>query len=135
MPKHKWKQVYVLGATNPISEREILTIKMHLNKGDLTPQSLPTMPDEGLELTQEQTKKGYDILMNLWKTPFGEERKNNPFGLREQEILSNFKEFRLVDWYDAGNMNFKAYFPVYEVNSDTDSFQYVFYNGQVHIIG
>ena len=43
-------------------------------------------------------------LLNKWKTPKGAERKNNPFGYREQNVLEdeNAKAY-FNGFYDAGN--------------------------------
>lgn len=56
--------------------------------------------------------------MNLYKTPTGKERKNNPFGYREMNILDNYKgeRFQFVGFYDAGNGWFRNFLPIYQLN-------------------
>ena len=78
------------------------------------------MPENGYALTPKQTQKGLSWLMDQWKTPKGKERKHNPFGYREQYVLENFKEFRLIDFYDASNyyqvqLGIRNYYPYYHV--------------------
>ncbi len=90
--------------------------------------------DNPLKLTPEQNKKGYDFLMDQWKTSKGIERKNNPFGYREQKILEKFTDFELIGLYDAGNYLHSHYIPLYACNGNENSFEY-YYNGKVNIIG
>lgn len=72
-----------------------------------------------------QSAKGLAWLMDKWKTPRGVERKNNPYGYREQNVLANFSHFTLVDFYDAGNHYRSFFLPVYRVHSkDCGSFDY-----------
>lgn len=65
----------------------------------------------------DQAAKGLAWLMSKWKTPKGKERKHNPFGLREQKVLENFRRFRLVDFYNASTNLASFYVPVYRVES------------------
>ena len=51
-------------------------------------------------ITPAQTTKGFDWLFNLRFTARGKERKNNPFGYREQSILDDFDRFELAGLYD-----------------------------------
>jgi hypothetical protein len=125
-----------------LSEREILLVKRRLNDGKVSISAvMEKSPDEGWKITPEQTQKGLAWLMNQWKSPKGVERKNNPFGYREEEILKNFKEFRLVDFYDNANYyqaqaGIKNYIPLYEVISkDGDGFQYYVVGGKISIVG
>ena len=126
-----------------LTEGEILLLKNRLNgvnNAKFTTHDIP-FPDEGFKLTKEQTEKGYNWLMSQWKTPKGKERKNNPFGYREQAVLEKFKEFRLIDFYDASNyymtqLGIKAYHPYYWVIAEDGSgFQYTLYGGEIHILG
>lgn len=117
-----------------ILENEIITLKSRLSRGveqdaDLTYNYAP------VAISPEQTEKGLSWLLNQWKTPAGKERKNNPFGYREQDILDNFDRFALVDFYDAGR--FCSFFvPVYRVISRSGaSFEYYYNGGQIQIIG
>jgi hypothetical protein len=73
----------------------------------------------------EQAAKGLKWLMNHWHTPTGRERKNNPFGLREQKVLESFRRFRLIDFYDISTGILPFYVPVYRVESlNGNSFDY-----------
>lgn len=91
---------------------------------------------EDFELSAEQSLKGFDWLKNLWVTPKGAERKNNPFGYREQSALENFDRITLKGYYYAGNRYFTHYIPLYDVYAKTDyGFEYYVWNGQISIIG
>lgn len=90
---------------------------------------------EGFELSTEQSLKGFNWLKNLWVTPQGRERKNNPFGYREQAALENFERCTLKGYYDAGNYYYTHYIPLYDVYAkDGYGFEYYF-NGTIHITG
>lgn len=90
---------------------------------------------EGVKLTDEQSLKGFYWLKNLWVTPTGAERKNNPFGYREQDALKDFDRCELSDYYNIG-MYHAHYVPVYDVYSKTGYvFQYYVQGGEVQIIG
>lgn len=91
---------------------------------------------EGVKLTDEQSLKGFDWLKNLWVTPKGAERKNNPYGYREQDALKDFNRCELSGYYDAGNAYRSFYVPIYDVYSKTGyGFNYYVSGGQIHIIG
>lgn len=78
----------------------------------------------------EQSQKGIDWLLDQWRTPTGKERKNNPFGTREQKVLENFSHFTLSGFWDDGNGYHHNYKPVYTVHATDDScFEYVPYGG------
>ncbi len=96
-----------------ITEREIITLKSRLNRGKT--EVLDIFKNGYLNITPEQSEKGLNWLLNQWKTPRGKERKNNPFGYREQEIIEDFERFELVDLIDNGNAYFSAFLPVYRV--------------------
>ena len=122
-----------------LSEQEVKLLKRRLNDGKISFQDLNKIKyyyeGEGFGLTDSQNKKGKDFLLDQWKTPTGKERTNNPFGFRETSVLENFKEIRLVDFYNtsrAGQMNY--YLPVYSVESDDSAFEY-YYDGKINIIG
>ena len=81
-------------------------------------------------ITSEQTTKGLDWLFNLRFTARGKERKNNPFGYREQSILDDFDRFELAGLYDYsdGYNGFHNFKPMYRViASDGESFEYIPY--------
>lgn len=117
-----------------ITEREILVLKARMNRGEEV--DLHKIHEDGMDITPEQTKKGYDWLMNQWKTPRGMERKNNPFGYREENILDNFERFEITDFYNIGNIYHNYYVPVYTVYAKEGGyFEYILKGGEVSIIG
>ena len=84
-------------------------------------------------ITPAQTTKGFDWLFNLRFTARGKERKNNPFGYREESILDDFDRFELSGLYDVKSYPITLsvhdkhnYKPIYKViASDEGSFEYV----------
>jgi hypothetical protein len=91
---------------------------------------------EGAKLTDEQSLKGFNWLKNLWVTPTGKERINNPFGYREQDALKEFDRCELSGYYDAGNAYHSFYVPIYDVYSKIGyGFNYYVSGGQINIIG
>lgn len=124
--------------TNTITEKEINLIKLRLNNDKVdedTQEAIDYIWEEMPKLTPDQNKKGIDYLRNLWKSPTGKERANNPFGYREQDVLETFEYFALRGFYDAGNRYRKFYVPLYAVFGEDSSFEYAFYNGEVNILG
>ncbi len=91
--------------------------------------------EDGTLLGEEQNKQGYAYLWNQWLTPTGIERKNNPFGMREQEILENFQYFTLKELYNGGNYNIDHYIPLYECHGKGNSFEYHMNKGIINIVG
>ena len=74
--------------------------------------------------------------MNLWKSPTGKVRTNNPFGSREQRILDDFSHFEFGGFYDDGNSYRSNFIPIYIVHSkDGAAFEYIFRGGSLKIIG
>ena len=113
-----------------ITENEIRTICRRLNAGTMDVYELrPIWDKEGVNITPEQANKGYAWLMNQWKTPAGKERKNNPFGYREQEMLENFSGMMFRDVYDCGRWN-HCYIPLYDCG-----FEYYIQEGKISIVG
>jgi hypothetical protein len=116
-----------------LTEQEVKLIQKRLNRGSISPHHLR---DGGYALTPDQVRKGYKWLMNQWKTPSGAERKDNPFGYREQDILENFKSMRILQFYDAGNRYSSFYVPLYSVHSKKGNyFEYYVSGGEVNIVG
>lgn len=115
-----------------LTEKEINLVKRRMNNGK---------KDADFDYSQEyrldeiQTRKGLDWLMDKWKTPFGKERKNNPYGYREQEALESFEYFTFDGWYDSGTIYGSHYEPIYSVVGAEASFQYVVRMGLPYIIG
>lgn len=121
--------------TGKITEREIISMRSLINRDKEAARAIFDAWNDELELETSQQQKGYDFLIDQWKTPKGIERKNNPFGYREQEILENFRDFTLKSLYNAGNAYTDNYLPLYSCNSkDGNGFEY-YYNGKVNIVG
>ena len=121
-----------------ITEKEIMLLKRKLNSGNIKQDDIEEI--FGMKITPEQTKKGFDWLMNKWKTPRGVERKNNPFGFREQKALETFDHFVFDEFFNNINyyqaeMGFNNYLPVYTVVGKESNFQYYVAGGEPHIIG
>ena len=114
-----------------ITEKEINLIKIRLNRGEKV--DLNPLNEKVIKLTDEQNKKGIDFLINLYKTPRGIERKNNPFGFYEQRILDNFSHFCFNGYYNVGKYD-KYYIPVYSCYSDVECFVYYYMAGKINII-
>lgn len=91
---------------------------------------------DGLNLSDEQNLKRFNWLKNLWLTPKGVERKNNPFGYREQDALENFSHITLKGFYDAGNYHHTYYIPMYDVyTKDGYGFEHYVSGGEINITG
>lgn len=118
---------------NPVlTENEVNLLKRRLNDNKIDTGEVFSVR-ESFRLTPEQIQKGLDYLMNKWKTPRGVERKNNPFGAYEEDILANFNRIELIDFQDVSLVpDFKFHIPVYRVYSDTgEFFDYFIQGGEV----
>ncbi len=124
-----------------ITEKQILLIGRRLNNSKELGEELQKLfdlaPEEGLKVSTEQAQKGFDWLMNLYKTPTGAIRKNNPYGYREMEALdSGLNYFTYDGHFDAGTYGFSWYAPIYSfVGKNGGTFQYYVKNGEIQIIG
>jgi hypothetical protein len=132
-----------------LTESEVNLLKRRLNhvKGAMTYHAIEIseipFPDngEGFKLSPEQTQKGLTWLKDQWKTPRGIERINNPFGYREENIIENFAEFRLIDFYNSANyyqnqIGIRSYIPLYRVIAkDGSTFEYYYNAGKISIVG
>jgi len=118
---------------NEISENEIKLICRRLNAGEDI--DLSDIWNNPIKLTQSQNNKGISFLRNLYQTPKGIERKNNPFGYREISTLHNFENFEFAGVYDTGNKNFSFFVPLYNCIGLNGNFQYYYSSGQINIIG
>ena len=112
-----------------ITEKEKQLIQNRLNSGKISYTDFDIMFDNGeIEVTPEQAQKGFKWLWNQYQTPAGKERKNNPFGYREIEVLETAKKqgakFTFDGFYDAGN-SYRSYnLPLYSFYNESGSFQY-----------
>lgn len=109
-----------------LTESDVNYIKNTINRSFSGSKENPEFEDElkdlvwnnenGFRLTDEQTEKGKKYLMKHYK---------NRMGYREQHVMDDFKEFRLIGWYDAGNIYRKFYIPYYRVIAkDGSTFEY-----------
>jgi len=136
---HKFKtEIRTIKDRSYITEKEINRIRMRMNAGKLTYEDVEVL--NNIKITPEQTQKGLNWLINKWKTPKGKERKNNPFGLREQRALKTFKEFRLNSFHNNVNvyqqeMGIKNWIPIWDVVGRDANFQYYMEAGMPKIIG
>jgi len=119
-----------------IEEGQIIRMRSFMHKDKENAKFIFSLLNgKPLLLTPIQISKGYYFLLSQWKTPAGIERKNNPFGYREERILANFSTIELKSLYNNGNAHHDNYLPLYEVSSkDGDSFEY-YYDGEINIVG
>lgn len=129
----KYKEIITSGT---IEERQIIDMRSFMNKSKENATFIfSIIQGKQLSLTPQQSEKGHEFLLSKWQTPRGIERKNNPFGYREQEILKNFDRIELESLYNNGNAYIDNYLPLYEVISkDGSSFEY-YYDGKINIVG
>ncbi len=107
-----------------LSENEIQNIKNNLNSGNDSRvaygQELADLiyeNDKGVRITEEQTHKGVEYLNrpNIRKL----------MGTSEEHVLDNFKEFRLIGFYNDNNGYRDYYVPEFKViANDGSSFDY-----------
>lgn len=136
-PSKTMTKYLVIIATGIISEQEIISMRSFMNRDkEAARQIFNAWDDQELAISEEQAQKGYDFLMDQWKSPSGKERKNNPFGYREQEILENFSHFTLKSLYNnSGYSQITNYLPLYScISKDGSAFEY-YYDGKVNITG
>lgn len=122
-----------IASSHIITEREISLLKRRANNGEDINGIYDIMDNADIEVTDEQSAKGFAWLWNLYKTPLRKERKHNPFGYREMDILENYKgeRFTFRGFYDTGNRRFQNLLPIYEIGG----MEYYVYNGEINIIG
>lgn len=110
-----------------LSEKEINLMKRRLNDGKIKSSDLrklkPISSGDGFKLTKQQNEKARKFLINLGKTPRGTERKDNPFGFREETLLEeNFREIRLIDFRNISRVRgFNNFVPLWEVQGKKES--------------
>lgn len=109
MAKNIYKEIAERGI---ITEREINLIKNRMNRGINTEEIFMNGP---LQITPEQTAKGLAWLKNLYKTPHGRIRKNNPFNQKQASVINKFRKFELVGFYDVGTFWRYYFVPIYRV--------------------
>lgn len=97
-----------------ITEREINLIKRRMNRG-ASNGMYRILRKGALQITPEQTQKGIAWLMNLYQTPKGAIRKNNPFSKKQAEVLKAFRKFEFIGFIDCGTWVCSRYYPAYRV--------------------
>lgn len=123
------KRVSEILEAGVITEKDLNLLKARLNHKLCEYSDIEPLFLDYVTLSDDQIAKGVKWLKNLYKTPAGKERKNNPFGAREINVLEgdNIK----VDFcglYDAStSYGFRNYQPNYCVYSSNGSFEYVPY--------
>jgi len=116
-------------ARGMITESEVNLLRRRLNDGKIAYEDVAVLND--IKITQEQTNKGFEWLNRHWKD----------LGYREQDVLKNFKEFRLNSFTNNNNfqqqeMGIYNWIPVWDVIAkDGGQFQYIMEAGAPKIIG
>lgn len=124
------KRVSEILKAGVISEKDLNLLKNRVNRGLCEYEDIEPLFLDYVALSDDQTAKGVNWLRNLYKTPAGKERKNNPFGAREISVLESENiKINLCGFYDAGRYGCHNYIPNYCVYSDEGSFEYVPYYG------
>lgn len=124
-----------------ITEKQINLIGRRLNNNKELGKELQKLfdlaTDEGVEVEASQAQKGFDWLMNLYKTPTGAIRKNNPYGYREMDALdSGIKAFTYDGHIDMGSYGNPWFAPLYTfIGKNGGSFQYYVRGEKIQIIG
>ena len=113
-----------------LKESEIKKILSDLRRGKINYSDL-SFPEGGFRISSAQFQKGITFLNKKWKTSTGKERSNSPFGYREQRVIENASEMRLVDFYRSSR---QGWTPYYRISSDKEMFEYYVDGGQVHIM-
>ena len=119
-------------AKNTLTTKEVKLLFRRANSGEGA-EFIEMVWDNAKQITDPQ--QGINWLINLMKTPNGRERKNNPFGYREMNVVNNIEGINLIGSYNAGNKYFDFFVPLYEVEGGDDAFQYYFANGKINIVG
>jgi len=117
-----------------ITEKEILLVKRRLNDGTYKESDIADLYD--LNLTQEQNTKGFNWLFDKWKSPTGKERKDNPYGYREEEALRTFEKLKFTGFTNISTYGeFKNYVPLYRAEGKDTTFEYYVQGGKINITG
>nr|DAG23115.1 MAG TPA: hypothetical protein [Caudoviricetes sp.] len=122
------KRVSEILSAGVISEKDLNLLKNRINHRLCEYEDIEPLFLDYVTLNDEQMAKAIKWLRNLYKTPAGKERKNNPFGAREISVLEgeNIK-IALCGLYDTGSYGCSNYMPNYCVYSEKGSFEYVPY--------
>ena len=135
MAKYDYKK---LAKQKKYSEKELNALKNHMNANPVVGSALNNFVanKEGTKLDKTQVAKGFKYLYNLGYTPKGVERKNNPYGYREEYIVKNLKTIELLQFHNAGNRYVDFFVPYYEaIGKDGTSMEYFVSGGKINIWG
>ncbi len=133
-----------LAKAKSLTENELNALLRYLNNKDVDGEVYNLFRKNkliddytGIKLSKEQSNKGFKWLYNLGFTPKGAERKNSPFGNREEYIVKNPKEIRLIGVYNTAKWQFGSYFvPMYKaIGKDGTNMEYYMSLGDIAIIG
>lgn len=115
-----------------ITERQINLLKNRANRGEIT----NFYDIQYIHITQEQTEKGIKFLLNLYKTPTGKVRKNNPFSDKQAKVLETFVEFAFVGFYPKSHGSTSYHCPIYLACGADGDFEYYYdlWDGTINII-
>lgn len=117
---------------NELTTWDVKLILRRINAGREV--DLQSVWDEPRKLLNDEQGRAW--LLSKWKSATGRERKNNPYGYREQRVLENYAGIEFAGTYDTGNMHHSYHVPLWNVISkDGDSFQYYMSGGEIHIVG
>jgi len=121
-----------------LSNREIDWIKNTINResepanrSEFTDMVFEKIEDSemGIAIDEQANDKGEEFLK---RKPIFE----RTLGQREQAVVKNFDEFRLVGFFDSGNQFSSFYVPLWRaLSTNGDSFEYYFSGGEIHITG
>ena len=126
--------------TGKIEESELIAFFSFLNgsRGNITKEERNILSEQlwnnPVQLSAQQNAKGIYFLRGTHKTPRGLERKNSPFRSREESILDTFVRFELKGCHDAGRFD-RKFVPLYECFGVSNTFEYYYFNGEIHITG
>ena len=114
-----------------ITERQINLLKNRANRGEF----IDLYDLQYTHITPEQTGKGIEFLLNLYKTPTGKIMKNNPFSDHQAKVLETFVEFAFVGFCLKINGFVSHHFPIYLVRGSDGDFEYYYDlgNGTINI--
>lgn len=122
------KRVSEILSAGVISEKDLNLMKNRLNHRLCEYEDVEPLFLDYITLSDDQTLKGVKWLRDLYKSPSGKIRKNNPFGAREIDVLEGENvKIDLCGFYDAGRYGCRNYMPNYCVYSENGSFEYVSY--------
>lgn len=122
-----------------LNEKDIKLIITRLNSMDSdTAGVVQKLVHAGVywRLTPEQIERGRKWLLNQWKTPRGIERKNSPFGWREEEVIERMDTIVLSGFTDTGSAGYPYYTATWVIyGKNGKSFEYVRHAGGCKVIG